>query len=718
DSMGDFSEGVFFVALAPLTDVSLVASTIGQTLRFEGRGNISELELLKDGISDKQMLLVLDNFEHLLGAAPIVPELLTACPNLKILVTSREALRVPGEWIYSIPPLVVPQVSQSKEMDLTTAHDFSALTLFAERARAVHADFKLNPENANAVAAICTRLDGLPLAIELIAARVRLMSPQELLYRMDDRFTLYADGMRAVSARQKTLHNAITWSYDLLTPEEQKLFARLSVFSGGFALEAAVQVTESPDALKGITALLDKSLLQRIVDERGDTRFTMLFTIREFALNRLDEMNETAKMRDQHLKCFLDLAKQADNEIHGPHQVEWLDRLETEHNNYRVALDWCILSEQTESALYLIGSFSGLGRFWSIRSHFSEARNWFGKVCASPAVTGYPTAYATALSGMSFIAGLQSDMATALRMAEESRRICERLGTEAELGLAGALLAIGLANFWFDGDLAYAESCYEQAAAIYQARGSLWEQAFSSLRLGVATGARQNLEKSHMFFEESLGIFRQLEDAFGLARVYGEMGTLFYKQGDYGQARSMREQCLVYDQKLHFQYSTAVSLISLGALCRIQGDYGQAEVNFEEAANIRYASNLPHDNTYFYLGCVKLHSRDFVRAKTLFTEHLKISQKYHVLVGVGESLLGLGSVAAGLEDYECAARLAGAGQAVHDTVAWVLDPNDRIEINPLLQTAREQLGETRFEVLAAEGRAMAMEQAIAYALEE
>ena len=295
DSLSDFADGVFFVALAPLQDPEFVPSTIGETLRFEGRGKISATELVKAGIADKQLLLVLDNFEHLLDAAPIVPELLIACPNLKILVTSREALRVPGEWIYSVPPLDVPQTSQLKEKNFATVHRFSALTLFAERARAVRFDFTLNAEDAMVVAEICTRLDGLPLAIELIAARVRLMSPQELLSRMDDRFTLYADGRRALPARQKTLHNAIAWSYDLLTPEEQKLFAYLGVFAGGFSLEAAKQVTGNPEILNGITALLDKSLLQRTLDESGETRFTMLFTIREFALNRLDEMMRPRK---------------------------------------------------------------------------------------------------------------------------------------------------------------------------------------------------------------------------------------------------------------------------------------------------------------------------------------------------------------------------------------------------------------------------------------
>lgn len=717
-ALNDFPDGVFFVALAPLNDPTLVASTIGQTLRFEGRGRTSAMELLKNGIADKAMLLMLDNFEHLLEAAPIVPDLLTACPKLKILVTSREALRVPGEWQYAVPPLAVHQSSPSKEMDLWTTHDFSASTLFAERARAVRSDFKLNAEDAIVVAEICTRLDGLPLAIELIAARIRLMSPQELLSRMDNRFTLYADGMRALPERQKTLHNAIAWSYDLLSSEEQRLLAYLGVFAGGFTLEAAAQVTGNPEVLNGITALLDKSLLQRTIDERGETRFMMLFIIREFALNRLNEMNETAKMRDQHLRYFLDLADQADREIHGLRQVEWLDRLETEHDNYRIALDWCISSGQTESALHLIGSFSGLGRFWSVRSYFSEARGWFDKVRASPDVSVYPIAYAKALNDMSFLASLQGDYASALDMAEESQRICEPMGSKGEMGLAGALYAIGLAEFWGSGDSQRARICFEQSCAIYRARGNRWEQALATFRLGIVARDQKNYEQSRSFLEESLVAFKDLGDAFGLGRVYELLGYLFFDQGDYGQARAMQEQALLYNRRLHFHFGVVNSLTNLGDICRIRGDYDQAEVYVGEASRTCREFNLLNDFLPFYLGCVKLHRGNYADAKTHFIEFIRMNHKQEVLNLVIAGLIGLAAAMAGLRQYEHAARLAGAGQAMHDAIAWVMKTSDRIEIDPLLQIAREQLGEVAFEAFAAEGRAMAMEQAVAYALEE
>jgi tetratricopeptide (TPR) repeat protein len=318
---------------------------------------------------------------------------------------------------------------------------------------------------------------------------------------------------------------------------------------------------------------------------------------------------------------------------------------------------------------------------------------------------------------MSFIAALQSDSMAAIDMAEESRRICTSLGSDGELALADALLAGGLAAVWFSGDPAQAEFLYEQAAAIYRARGTSWEQAFALLRLGVTAARRKNYQKSLQLFEQSLRIFRELDDAFGLARVHGEMSYLYLSQGDYVQARRMNEQALYYDKKLRFQYAVSASLISLGIFSRLDGDYDLAEASLEEAASTRYEFNLPDENSRFYLGCVKLHARDFAQARRLFIEHLKTSQKHELLIYIGEALIGLGAVAAGSLQYERAARLSGTGKAIQDTSSYTMSPDDLLEIEPFLQTAREQLGDTKFESLAAEGHAMTIDQAIEYALE-
>jgi predicted ATPase/DNA-binding XRE family transcriptional regulator len=309
----DFPDGVFFVALAPLNDSSLIAQTIAGSLGYVQASNLPIEAQLKEGIGDKRMLTLLDNCEHLIeAAAAIASTLLSACPHLKILATSRESFRITGEWLYPVPAFDLPREISS--IDLETASSFPALTLFAERARAVQPDFTLNSENIETISAICAQLDGLPLVIELIAARMRLMSPAALLQRLSDQFVLTADGMRAASERQKTLSNAIESSYNLLAPQEQKLFAYLSVFSGGFSLDDAESIfsqviTETPIS-NLVTSLLDKSLLQRAPHaEAGmEPRYTMLVTIQEFARQRLQNMSEEREIRDRHLSHFLEIA--------------------------------------------------------------------------------------------------------------------------------------------------------------------------------------------------------------------------------------------------------------------------------------------------------------------------------------------------------------------------------------------------------------------------
>ncbi|MEP7135675.1 MAG: tetratricopeptide repeat protein [Chloroflexota bacterium] len=710
-------EYLWFVELAPVSNPDNIPQTILSVIGLSEQQGKTTQELISGYLQDKKTLLILDNCEHLIEAcATISYSLLNHAPELKILASSREALGVKGEKIWHVPSLSLPDLNHLPEFDELVQYE--AIRLFTERATLVKPNFTATKENASAIAQTCSRLDGIPLAIELAAARIKALSVDQIAARLDDRFRLLTGGSRTALPRQQTLRATIDWSYNLLSEPERALLRRLTVFSGGWKLEAAESVYSEAgsdlDAFDLLSQLVDKSLVSQ-----NDSRYRLLETTRQYAHEKLLDSGEDQALRNRHLSYFLDLAKQADKEIHGPHQVEWLDILETEHDNYRAALDWCITSGNFESALYLIGSFSDLGRFWSVRGYFSEARNWFNKVSTSPDITLYPLAYATALNGISFIAFLQSDFVTAHTLAEESQRICEPLGKDGELGLAGALLAIGLATLnWDNATIARVKTCFEQAAAIYQAHGYQWELAFALFRQGVVARICSNHAKAQLFLEDSLRIFRKLDDAFGLGRVYREMGSLFSEQGDYHQARRMYEQGLSYDKKLHFQHAMSTSLDTLGILCRMQGDYDQAEVYLEESSMICREFNLSDDVSPFYLGCVNLHRREYTAAKTRLIEFIKINHKLGIQYQVGEGLIGLAAVAAGLHQYDRAARLAGAGQAVHDAIAFVTDPNDRIEIGPLLQIAREQLGDIKFEELTLEGHSMTMEQAIAYAFEE
>jgi predicted ATPase len=315
-ALSDFADSVFFVGLAALDDPKLIAPTVRQALGYVEDPKLPADQQLVQAIGNKQLLIVLDNCEHLIeGVALLASDLLSTCPQIKIIATSRESLRIPGEWLYSVPTLGIPE--ENVPFDLETASRFPVLMLFAERARAVRSDFVLTTDNVRTISTICRHLDGLPLAIELIAARMRLMPPQALLERLSGQFILTADGMRSTSERQKTLNNAIRWSYNLLSEEEQKVFAYLSVFSGGFTLEAAEamfwQTFTGKSVSDLVASLLDKSLLQRALESaaRLEARYTMLVTIQEFARERLLEMGDAAEIRDRHLTYFCELAEQA-----------------------------------------------------------------------------------------------------------------------------------------------------------------------------------------------------------------------------------------------------------------------------------------------------------------------------------------------------------------------------------------------------------------------
>ncbi len=706
----------WFVELAPTTDPKNIPLTILSAIGLGEQKGKTAQELISDYLHGKNTLIILDNCEHLIEASAKVSYLLlNHASKLKILASSREALGVKGEMAWHVSSLSLPDINHLPELDELV--QFEAIRLFTERAALAKSNFTATKENAAFIAQICSRLDGIPLAIELAAARIKALTVEQIAARLDDRFRLLTGGSRTALPRQQTLRATIDWSYNLLTEPERALLRHLTVFSGGWTLEAAESVCSEEgsgfDSLDLLTQLVDKSLVNQ-----QDSRYRLLETTRQYAREKLLDSGEGQALHDRHVNYFLDLAKQADKEIHGPRQVEWLDRLNTEHDNYRAVLDWCITNGNLESALFLIGSFSDLGRFWSVRSYFSEARNWFDKVRAFPDVTLYPIAYATALTGMSYIASLQGDFPTARSMAEESQRICESLGADGELGLACALLGIGLAEFWGSGDSQRARTCFEQAAAIYRGRGNRWEQALGIFRLGTVARDRKDYEQARSFFEESLIIFNNLGDAFGLGRVHELLGRLSLDQGNYVQARRMHEQGLYYDRQLRFHTAVTGSLVALGIICRIQGDNKQAEIYFEEASSICREYNLSDDISPFYLGCVNLHRENYTVAKIYFIEFTRTYYKLGFHNQIGEGLFGLAAVAAGLHQYERAARLVGAGQTVHDAIAWVMDPSDRIEIDPLLQIAREQLGEETFEALAAEGRAMTMDQAIAYALEE
>jgi non-specific serine/threonine protein kinase len=640
-ALPDFPNGVFFAALAPLSSAALIAVTVAQAMGYAGARHVSTMEQLKEGIGNKQLLIVLDNCEHLIeDVASLASSLLSVCPRLKILATSRESMRIPGEWLYPVPALDVPALESSGEdsaVDVDAALNFPALTLFVERARTVHPNFALNAENIRAISAICRYLDGLPLAIELIAARTRLVTPQALLARLHDQFMLSTDGMRAVPARQKSLKDAIDWSYELLSKEEQKLFVYLSVFSGGFTLEAAETIFSRAFTGTSVSALLasllDKSLLQRSLDSGGEARYAMLATIQEFAQQRLRGTNQETQIRNWHLAYFLDFASQADHALRGPNQLEWLNRLNSMRDNLRVAFDWAIETGQTETALQLARR---LWWFWSKRSEFSEGRQWLGRVLAMADAPLFPDLYAHVLT---------------------------QLAHHTELQIGGKA----------------ARPFIEQALTIARAHGNPQTLANALMVFGLVLTFEENFGAAQSALEESISLFRDIQDQWGHAVATMSRAYSAYRNEDQATALLLGEQALTIFRELGDQYFESVCLYEVGSLRARQGDWEE--------------------------GLAEL--RESLRLAREFGSRFEIAGG---LLRLAETEQHLGKPARAVQLY-CAAR------NVYESID-PLQPDDDLRFVEYLTSCRLTLDETEFEAALEDGRAMTIEQAVAFALEE
>ncbi|OGG46571.1 MAG: hypothetical protein A3F84_18045 [Candidatus Handelsmanbacteria bacterium RIFCSPLOWO2_12_FULL_64_10] len=698
DSLDDFESGAFFVSLAPLSDPGLVIPTIARTLGVKGAAGRSPTESLKDHLRNRSLLLVLDNFEHLIAAAPQVADLLTASPGLKALVTSRAALRVYGEYESPVPPLTLPdpQHLPFAEADLASILTrYEAVRLFIERAIAVKPDFAVTNDNAPAVAGICHRLDGLPLAIELAAARIRLLPPQAMLARLERRLPLLTGGARDLPARQQTLRNAIAWSYDLLEPDEQTLFRRLAVFVGGFTLEEAEALTPTPlprvgegranevsrgegqpsipDLLDGLDSLVSKSLLRQ-EEAGGQPRFIMLETIREYALERLTQNGEAEAMRRQHADCFLALAEEAEPELRGPQQAEWLIRLEEEHDNLRAALRWSIERGEAEQGLRLGGA---LWRFWEVRGHLTEGRERLTKVLALAGTSGRTGARAKALNGAGVLASRQGDYAAARAFHEESLGIRRELGDKQ--GIAASLNNLGNVSY-YQGDYAAAHLLHKESLAIRRELGDKQGIANALNDLGVMARYQGDYAAARSFYEESLAIRRELGDRQAIAALLNNLGNLTHDQGDYAAARSLYEESLAIKRGLGNRQGIAYSLNNLGDLAYKQGDYAAA--------------------------------------RSLYKEGLEIVRELGDRQEIATSIEAFAGLAAAQGEPGRALRLTGAAAALREVISVPLSSADQSRMERWLEPARQALSEEARAAAWAEGRTMTQEQAIAYALRE
>jgi predicted ATPase/class 3 adenylate cyclase len=578
-----FADGVFLVPLAPISDPDLVASAIIQTLGISDLSGQSPLMLLKAVLKDKQQLLLVDNFEQVITAAVLMAELLAVCSELTILVTSRVVLHLQAEHEFAVPPLSLPNLKHLP--DLVFLSQYESVALFIQRAQAVKADFAITNANAPAVAGICARLDGMPLAIELAAARAKVFPPQALLLRLEQGLAVLTGGARDLPARHQTLRGAIAWSYDLLAPEEQQLFRRLSVFVNGCTWEATEQVCMAAgvlqgDILDGLASLLDKSLLRQKELAESEPRFWMLQTLREFGLESLASAGETQATCNAHALYYLRLSEEAEPHIKGSQQGMWLDRLEREHENLRAALHWLV--EQEEAALALRLS-AALWYFWYMRGYLSEGRRWLEITLGQRKMQERTSTRAKALCGLGQLILYQGDHTVSASLLEASVGLARELGDKKVLSRSLSYLAKVRV---YQGDDAAARILGEESVALCREIGDKWDLAVSLNDLGCIVYKQGDDTTASDLFEETVLRIHQAGNRWGLSRPLANLGHLAWSKGNSTRATELYKESLAIGREMSDKLCIGFVLNMLGDIALSQNEDVRAAALFEESFSV------------------------------------------------------------------------------------------------------------------------------------
>ncbi len=656
----NFRDGVWLVRLSRLVDPGLVIPTIAQTLGLKERRSQPITETLREYLADKRLLLVLDNFEQVVGAAGEVASLLGSSPGLSVLVTSRTRLRLRGEREYPLTPLPLPDSRQAAPLNRLT--QYAAVALFIERAQAAQPTFAVSAANAPAIAEICARLDGLPLAIELAAVRVKLLPPPAMLARLSRQLTLLTGGARDLEERQQTMRATLAWSAALLTSAEQTLFQRLAVFVGGCTLEAAEAVCAAPDGaaplevdlLEGLNTLVDHSLVQQR-EEDDEPRFGMLQVIREYALERLESSGEADALRRAHAAYFLTLAELADQGMVGPQEGAWLERLEAEHDNLRAALGWAREQREVETGLRLVAALRG---FWWGHGHLREGREWVEGLLAQTAGEGFEIE-----DGALHTEGGVAD-ATSLALAQVRAR---------------ALLTGGTMSVW-QGDAAVAGRWLAAAAALAKSVGDPHTAAEALNERGILAAHQGAWEQAVAYYEESLALWRPLGNEWGIGLALNNLGDVAIHLGDLERATTALAEALERSRAVADQGMVAFCLLNLGWVARLRGAVAQAEGLQREALALAWELGDP-------LRCAA-------------------------------ALEQLASTAGAAGQGARAARLLGAAAAARETIGAPQPAPEQADVKDAVAAARAALGEATWSAAFASGKALALEMAVAEALGE
>jgi predicted ATPase/class 3 adenylate cyclase/Tfp pilus assembly protein PilF len=752
DALERFPDGVWLVELAAVAEPALVPQSVAQVLGLKEEPGTPIERALAAHLRDKRLLLVIDNCEHLLDAcARLVDTLLKQCPDVRILASSREALGIGGEQAYRVPSLSLPDPRQRHTAVSVVA--FEAVQLFVDRALLARADFAVDDRNAGAIASICSRLDGIPLALELAAARVRSLSAEAIDGKLNERFRLLTGGSRTALPRQQTLRSLIDWSYDLLNEPARRLLQRLSVFAGGWTLEAAERVCAG-DGLDGdaildlVISLAEKSLAAADTGD-GAPRYRMLETVRQYARERLHEAGDGEPLRRRHRDYFLELAEDANARLSGPEQAAWLRRLEVEHENLRAALEWSAVDDDPAPGFRLCAAMQ---RFWSTRGHLNEGREWCAR-CLDRAGAGAPThERAQALAGAGALAMEQGEYATARALLEAGlsimRTLGDRRGTASSLaslggiareqgdyeraralyeeslairresgdrsGIATSLNSLGLVAREL-GDYAAAKRLYEESLAIDRELGDRRSIAVSLNNLGLMACDLDEIATARVLLEESLAIRRELGDRRGIASSLNNLGDVAREQGDCATAARLLDESLSIRRELGDQRGIAISLCALGHVAFDLGDHARARTLYEQCHAIQRAlgDRWGIASSLTYLGNLALEAADPPAARQCHEESLAIKRALGDRWGIAESLGGLASVALASARPLDAARLWGAAAQLREEIGAPMRAGERSRYDRQVAAARSAAGDdTAFNEAWQSGLAATLEHLV------
>ncbi len=683
----DFPDGVVFVDLSPVRSPSLVLNTIAGCLGLRDIGAESLNDRLSMAIADQCLLLVLDNFEQVVTAAPGVRNLLDACPEVTLLITSRIRLRVSGEHEFPVAPLPLDVPTRDEDVEAS-----GAVRLFVERARDIQPDFRLSAETTPAVAEIVRRVDGLPLAIELAAARIKALPPAALLQRLEKRLPLLSGGARDLPLRQQTMRDTIGWSYDLLNDAEQALFRRLGVFVGGFTLEAAEAVGAGPadapdgllpsapiDVLDGITALIDHSLLRQRAGSDGEPRYRMLETVREHARDRLDASDEADMVHDRHAAFFLAFAGTSEPGITGLVQAEWLEQLDREKDNFRAALHWTLDRSEIDTATKLGDS---MWRFWKRKGYLGEGRSQLARILALPPIRASLAARCSALTGAGVLAALQGDYDQAIRHSEEALTGWQQLGNHR--GIARTRLCLATVARYRD-DFARADSLGQESLAAFGAIGDRWGAGHVLTHLGMVAWVQGDHATGTACYEEALVHLRAVGDQSGIFEVLLELGRGACDAGDLARATTLFEECLALCETMGDRASRGATLNELGVVAQREGDHARATDLLLEATALAQEHGDRRQLAWLaaHLGDVDVDTGDIGSAAARYAEALGLFLPMGNRVGIAQCLEKIARCAEIWGHVPAAIRLLGSSASLFSAIG-VSPPPDR---NPAIDAA-------------------------------